>query len=148
VTSGLGAGVLSTSGDSSTLYWDNTLYKLNTSTGAATLIGATGNGAGSGAVQAMLFEGGVLWASLGHNTGATIGTLNTSTAAEIFVTNAPVGNINTLAPYPLSSVPQPLILSGGIVPVDGSRNTIQPGEWLSIFDRHGNLDWQLSRFSR
>jgi hypothetical protein len=68
------------------LYWDNTLYKLNTSTGAATLIGATGNGAGSGAVQAMLFEGGVLWASLGHNTGATIGTLNTSTAAEIFVT--------------------------------------------------------------
>jgi uncharacterized protein (TIGR03437 family) len=139
VTAGLGAGVLSTSADSSTLYWVNNggagnyLYKLNTSTGAATLVGATGNGAGSGVVQAMLFQSGTLWAILGYNTGATIGTLNTSTAAETFVANAPAGSINALAPYPLSPVPQPAIFSGGVVPADGTSNTIQPGEWVSIY---------------
>lgn len=139
VTSGLGAGVLSTSTDSSTLYWVNNggsgaaLYKLNTLTGVATLVGATGNGAGSGVVQAMLFQGGTLWASLGYNTGPAIGTLNTSTAAETIVTNVVPGNINALAPYPLAPLPQPSILSGGIVPVYSSSTTIQAGEWVSIF---------------
>jgi uncharacterized protein (TIGR03437 family) len=136
---GLGGGVLSTSADSTTLYWVNNiggnekLYQLNTSTGAATPVGATGNGAGSGIVQAMLFEGGTLWASLGYNTGPTIGTLNTSTGAETFVVNQPPGDIFALAPYPLSPVPGPSILAGGVVPVDSPSNTIQPGEWISIY---------------
>lgn len=139
VTSGLGAGVLSASSDSSTLYWDNNggagaeLYRLNTSTGVATLIGPTGNGAGSGEVEAMLLQGGTLWASLGYNTGPAIGTLNTSTAAETIVTNAVVGIIDALAPYPLSALPQPAIFAGGVVPVDSPSNTIQPGEWVSIY---------------
>jgi uncharacterized protein (TIGR03437 family) len=59
----------------------------------------------------MLFEGGVLWASLGYNTGPTIGTLNTSTAAGTFVANAPPGGIFALAPYPLSAAPSTLISS-------------------------------------
>ena len=148
---GLGGGVLSTSADSATLYWVNNissghaLYRLSTSTGAATLIGATGNGAGSGVVQSMLFEAGTLWASLGYNTGPTIGTLNTSTAAETLVTHAAVGNINAIAPYPLSPVPlPPSILSGGIVPVDSSTATIQPGEWVSIYGTNlagGSATW-------
>jgi uncharacterized protein (TIGR03437 family) len=139
VTSGLGGGVLSTSADSSTLYWvnngaaGNSVYRLNTSTGAATLVGATGNGAGSGVVQAMLFQGGTLWASLGYNTGPAIGTLNTSTATETIVTKALVGAIFALAPYPLSALPQPSIFSGGVGPVGSPSNTIQPGEWVSIY---------------
>ena len=139
VTSGLGAGVLSTSADSSTLYWvnnggaGNDLYRLNTSTGAATLIGATGNGAGSGVVQAMLLEGGTLWVSLGYNTGPAIGTLNPSTAAETIVTTTSPGNISALAPDPVPTVPLPSILSGGVVPVYSISNTIQPGEWVSIY---------------
>jgi uncharacterized protein (TIGR03437 family) len=32
-----------------------------------------------------------------------------------------------------SNLPQPSITSGGIVPVDGTVNTIQPGEWVSIY---------------
>jgi uncharacterized protein (TIGR03437 family) len=140
VTAGLGSGVLSTSTDSSTLYWVNNgasgpnLYRLNTSTGTAALVGTTGNGAGSGVVQAMVFQGGALWASLGYNTGPAIGTLNTLTGAEtIVVPNASSANFNALAPYPLSALPGPSILSGGIVPVDSPTNTIQPGEWVSIY---------------
>jgi uncharacterized protein (TIGR03437 family) len=139
VTGGLGAGVLSTSTDSATLFWVNNgaagpkLYNLNTSTGVATLIGPTGNGAGSGVVQSMLFQGGTLWASLGFNTGAQFGTVNTSTGAETLVTSAAVGNVFALAPFPLPVVPQPAVLSGGVVPVYSSSTTIQPGEWISIF---------------
>jgi hypothetical protein len=134
VTGGLGAGVLSTSTDSATLFWVNNgaagpkLYNLNTSTGVATLIGPTGNGAGSGVVQSMLFRGGTLWASLGFNTGAQFGTVNTSTGAETLVTSAAVGNVFALAPFPLPVVPQPAVLSGGVVPVYSSSTTIQPGE--------------------
>lgn len=139
VTQGLGAGVLSTSADSSTLFWVNNgsgvagLYRLNTSTGAATLLGPTGNGAGSGVVEAMLFQGGTLWASLGFNIGPAYGTLDTTTGAETIVTRNVVGIITALAPSPLSAVPQPTILSGGVVPVDGPTNIIQPGQWVSIF---------------
>ena len=74
-----------------------------------------------------------MWASLGYNTGPAIGTLNTSTAAATIVTNALVGSINALAPYPLSALPQPSIFPGGVVPVDSSSTTIQPGEWVSIY---------------
>ncbi len=79
-------------------------------------------------VEAILFQGGTLWASLGFNLGPAFGTLDTSTAAETIVTNQVVGIITALAPFPLSAVPQPTILSGGVVPVDGPSNTIQPGQ--------------------
>jgi uncharacterized protein (TIGR03437 family) len=82
----------------------------------------------------MLFQGGTLWASFGYNTGPALGTLDTSTAAETIVTTALVGSIDALAPYPLSALPQPpSIFAGGVVPVDSPSNTIQPGEWVSIY---------------
>ncbi len=118
-----GCGVLSVSNDSSTLYWsfssstvgfDNFLYTINTTTGAATLVGSWIGGANAGGPDlgdeqaiALLFEGGTLWAEFGNNTGPTIGTLNTTTAAPTVLeaeqeTNGAGQEFVGLAPDPLS----------------------------------------------
>jgi uncharacterized protein (TIGR03437 family) len=49
---------------------------------------------------------------------------------QVYVDGNAVG-----APYSfqVNSIPAPLIAPGGIVPIDGTVATIQPGEWVSIY---------------
>ncbi len=131
ITAGGGTGALSVSNDSGALYYavqsssvafQWSLYGLNTSTGAATLLGTTSGtpNVGDEEVNAMLLEGGTLWAEFGNNTGSTIGTINTSDAAASVMEAAtqPGGgapNFVGLAPDPLSPtsgspVPEPATL--------------------------------------
>ncbi len=122
ITSGGGTGFLSTSNDSSTLYWavsnvagGTSLYSLNTSTGAATLIGSQ---AAYGFPTDMVSVGGTLW---GYIAGSGFfGTINTSTGAETLVTSSAAGGFFGLAPDPLSptgppppppTVPEPATLA-------------------------------------
>ncbi|HEX4809643.1 MAG TPA: PEP-CTERM sorting domain-containing protein [Bryobacteraceae bacterium] len=138
ITAGGGNGALSVSNDSGALYWavqslsvagEWSLYSLNTSTGAATLLGTTldnpnagGPGLGDGEVNALLLEGGTLWAEFGNNTGPTIGTINTTNAAATVLeaesqTGGGQQNFVGLAPDPLSptspppTVPEPATLA-------------------------------------
>ena len=90
VIAGGGTGFLSASNDSSKLYWEiqngytDTLYSINTSTGAATLIGTwTFNGySNTGNPFSMVFTGGTLWANF-YSSG--FGTINTSNGAQTLV---------------------------------------------------------------
>jgi hypothetical protein len=86
---------------SSTLYMENngSLYRVNTTTGAATLVGTE---SGSFPVNALLFENGTLY--VGAN-GFGVGTINVSTG-EIAIHSSILGGPNffgALAPDPLST---------------------------------------------
>jgi hypothetical protein len=94
------------------------LYSINTSTGAATLIGTNSNSN----EYALLLEGGTLWAENVGAAFAEIETLNTSTGKATFVANEGDANGNRtsnftgLAPYPLSpttpvATPEPATLA-------------------------------------
>jgi len=109
VVAGGGSGFLSASNDSSKLYWEvqngytDTLYSINTSTGAATLMGVyTFNGySTTGDAFSMVFTGGTLWANF---YGGGFGTISTSTGVQTLVSTAPAGSSNAffgIAPYPL-----------------------------------------------
>jgi hypothetical protein len=131
ITVGGGNGKLSVSNDSGALYWaaestttssSSSLYSINTSTGAATLIGNT-DGLGPTPVGGLLLEGGTLWAAFENNNinGHNIDTLNTTTGAATFVSieqeaNGSHQNFVGLAPDPLSPVssaaaPEPATLA-------------------------------------
>jgi hypothetical protein len=137
ITVGGGNGALSVSNDSGTLYWavqsssvafQWSLYSLSTSTGAATLLGTTigsfnagGPNLGDEQVNALLFEGGTLWAEFGNNVGPSIGTINTTNAAATVLeaesqTGGGQQNFLGLAPDPLSptspaTAPEPASLA-------------------------------------
>ena len=114
VTSGGGTGFLSASTDSGQLYWEvqngctDTLYSLNTSTGAATLIGAAAAcfPSKTGDPFSMVFTGGTLWANF---YSAGFGTINTSTGAQTLVSTSAFPAFFGLAPYPLVLPPPPVI---------------------------------------
>jgi uncharacterized protein (TIGR03437 family) len=115
-------------------------------------VGATGNGAGSGSVEAMLFEGGTLWAALGYNTGPQIGTLNTSTAAETIVSTPSVNGILALAPYPLSALPGPTVSYRGVISAYqfGALASPAPGSWIEIYGSNLATDsraWATTDFT-
>ncbi len=107
IIAGGGTGFLSTSNDSSKLYWEvqtnctDALYSVNTSSGVATLMGSA-NGcfpSQTGNPFNMVFTGGTLWANF-YADG--FGTINTSNGAQTLVsTNAHPAYFG-LAPYPLS----------------------------------------------
>jgi hypothetical protein len=114
VIAGGGTGYLSASNDSSKLYWEgqnlpgesqsngytDTLYSINTSTGAATLIGTwTFNGySNTGNPFSMVFTGGTLWANF-YSSG--FGTINTSSGAQTLVSTGKSLAFFGIAPDPL-----------------------------------------------
>jgi uncharacterized protein (TIGR03437 family) len=114
ITTGGGSGFLSASSDSTELYWEvqtnctDTLYSLNTSTGAATLIGTAGAcyPSPTGNPFAMVFTGGALWANF---YSAGFGTINTSSGAQTLVSTNSFPAFFGLAPYPLVLPPAPVI---------------------------------------
>jgi hypothetical protein len=99
------SGTIGMSTNSSTLYFtDNSyLYTLNTTTGAATLVGDTG----TVSIGALVTQGGTLYA--GVESPLSIDTINTTTALGTLVSNES-GETSTfwgLAPIPAAATPEP-----------------------------------------
>jgi hypothetical protein len=136
VVAGGGSAFLSASNDSSKLYWEvqnlpglsqsngytDTLYSINTSTGAATLIGTwTFNGySNTGNSFSMVFTGGTLWANF-YSDG--FGTISTSTGAQTLVSTGKDVAFSGIAPYPLTPPPPPFIGSMGHIAAEGNWTT-------------------------
>jgi hypothetical protein len=126
VVAGGGSAFLSASNDSSKLYWEvqnlpglsqsngytDTLYSINTSTGAATLIGTwTFNGySNTGNAFSMVFVGGTLWANF---YGSGFGTINTSNGAQTLVSTGMSVALFGIAPFPLTPTATTLVGSMG-----------------------------------
>jgi hypothetical protein len=127
ITAGGGTGFLSASNDSSKLYWEvqtnfiDTLYSINTSTGAATLIGAEDESSKqAGNPFAMVFTGGTLWANF-YSVG--FGTISTSTGAQTLVSSGAINALFGMAPFPLTPPPPPFIGSMGHIAAEGDWTT-------------------------
>jgi hypothetical protein len=127
ITTGGGTGFLSASNDSSKLYWEvqtnfvDTLYSLNTSTGAATLIGAEDESSKkTGNPFSMVFTGGTLWANF---YSAGFGTISTSTGAQTLVSTNIFPAFFGMAPDPLTPPPPPFIGSMGHLAAEGNWTT-------------------------
>ena len=127
VTAGGGTGFLSASNDSSKLYWEvqngfiDTLYSLNTSTGAATLIGAEDESfpKKTGNPFSMVLTGGTLWANF-YASG--FGTIDTETGHQIFVSTGALTAFFGMAPFPLTPTP-PFVGSMGHIAAEGNWTT-------------------------
>ena len=127
---------------------DGTVTKLLASTGA--LLGTYSTRAGTNAVG-IAFDGTNIWVTnYGGNTGNTVTELLASTGARVntyTVGKGPYGiafdgaNIwvanagdNTVTKISSASRAQaPSISPAGVVPLDSTASTIQPGEWVSIY---------------
>jgi hypothetical protein len=130
VMAGGGTGTLSASQDSTQLYWEvqsgctDTLYSINTSTGAATLLGSAAacSPSKTGNPFSMAFIGGTLWANF-YSDG--FGTINTSTGAQTLISTSSSPAFFGIAPFPLAS-PTPVLV--------GSMGHIAAEEnWTSTF---------------
>lgn len=128
VTAGGGTGYLSSSTDSSLLYWEvqtntnDALYSINTTTGVATLIGTVTTTASpkTGNPYAIVYTGGTLWANF-YASG--FGTISTSTGAQTYVSTNANPAYAGLAPYPLASTSNTLIGSMPHLAALGGWNT-------------------------
>lgn len=128
---------------------DNTVSKVQTSTGNVVgtySVGQTPVG--------IAYGGGTIWvANFGANTvtklqassGAPIGTDNVTAGPWDMVfdgANAWVTNYNNNTVTKIS--PSPVVSPGGVVPLYSTSNTIQPGEWVSLYGSNlasGNYVW-------
>jgi len=122
----------------------SSVTKLLASTGA--LVGTYPVGSNPGGIA---FDGVNIWvANSGSNsvtkllasTGATVGTYTVGLmpqgiafdGANIWVTNWDSSTVTKITPTSQA----PSISPGGIVPLDSTTSTIQPGEWVSIWGRN------------
>ena len=95
------------------------------------------------------------WLTVSPTSGTNAGSFTVSINATGLAAGAYSGTVTVTAPNAANS-PQtlpltltvgshtPAILSGGIVPLYSTSNTIQPGEWISIFGSNfasGNFTW-------
>jgi len=131
VIAGGGVGTLSASVDSSKLYWEvqinctDTLYSINTSTGAATTIGSASTcvlPSTPGNPTALVLTGGTLWANF-YNKG--FGTINTSSGAQTLVSTNIDPTFVGFAPFPL--LPPTPVLVGSMGHLAAEEN------WTSTF---------------
>ena len=130
VMAGGGTGTLSASQDSTKLYWEvqtdctDTLYSINTSTGAATLIGSANAcfPSPTGNPFSMALIGGTLWANF-YSDG--YGTISTSSGAQTLVSTGVVKALFAMAPFPL--LPPTPVLVGSMGHLAAQEN------WTSTF---------------
>jgi uncharacterized protein (TIGR03437 family) len=123
----------------------NNVTKLLASSGA--VLGVYPAGAGP---QGIAFDGTNIWVTNnGGNTGNTVTELLASTGATVNTytvgkgpygiafggSNIWVANADSTVTKisPASGAPAPSISPAGIVPLDSTASTIQPGEWVSIY---------------
>jgi uncharacterized protein (TIGR03437 family) len=123
---------------------DDSVTKLLASTGA--LVGTYFVGPGPVGVA---FDGANIWVTsyysinvteLLASTGATVGTYRVGSGSQriafdgtnIWVTEAWDNTVTKISPTSQA----PSISPGGIVPLDSTASTIQPGEWVSIWGRN------------
>ena len=131
----LGASAIPNGGDayvrlsvgSPTLYleYNSNLFTINTTTGAATQVGATSTN--YYLTNALLFEYGTYWVATGNG----IGTVNVATGqidphSSIF---GPGGSSVALAPNPLTTPAPTLTL---VANAEGGVATISPNSWVEI----------------
>jgi uncharacterized protein (TIGR03437 family) len=125
----------------------NNVTKILASTGAVLGVYPAGTGP-----QGIAFDGTNIWVTnYGGNSGNTVTELLASTGAtvntytvgkgpygiafdgsNIWVANAGDNTVTKISPA-ASRAPGPSISPAGVVPLDSTASTIQPGEWVSIY---------------